>query len=555
MTDTNFMASPEERARIAAEGMYHPEMEGDACGVGLVAATDGRPSRRVVSSAIDALKAVWHRGAVDADGKTGDGAGIHVDLPVRFFDDAIADSGHKPLPNRLAVGMIFLPRTDLSAQETCRTIVEAEIIDAGYTIYGWRQVPVDVSVIGEKAQRTRPEIEQIMIAGPMPEERDVGEFEKDLYLIRRRIEKKVIEAQISDFYVCSLSCRSIIYKGLFLAESLSVFYPDLQDERFESRVAIFHQRYSTNTFPQWWLAQPFRTLAHNGEINTIRGNKNWMKSHEIKMASLAFGEQSEDIKPVIPAGASDTAALDAVFEAICRSGRDAPTAKLMLVPEAWQAESAELPKAHADMYEYLASVMEPWDGPAALAMTDGRWVVAGVDRNALRPLRYTLTGDNLLIVGSETGMVVVPETTIVQKGRMGPGQMIAIDLQEGEVYDDRAIKDRIAGERPYGDLIKDFLDITDLPDVPSALPAWDKAELTRRQVAANMTLEDMELILAPMVEDAKEAIGSMGDDTPLAVISDKPRTISHFFRQNFSQVTNPPIDPLRERHVMSLKTR
>ena len=552
---TPFMASPEERARIAAEGMYHPEMEGDACGVGLVAATDGRASRRVVVSAIDALKAVWHRGAVDADGKTGDGAGIHVDLPVRFFDDAIADSGHKPMPNRLAVGMIFLPRTDLSAQETCRTIVESEIIDAGYTIYGWRQVPVDVSVIGEKAQRTRPEIEQIMIAGPMPEERDQAEFEKDLYLIRRRIEKKVIAAQINDFYVCSLSCRSIIYKGLFLAESLSVFYPDLQDERFESRVAIFHQRYSTNTFPQWWLAQPFRTLAHNGEINTIRGNQNWMKSHEIKMASLAFGEYSEDIKPVIPAGASDTAALDAVFEAICRAGRDAPTAKLMLVPEAWQSDKADLPRPHADMYEYLASVMEPWDGPAALAMTDGRWVVAGVDRNALRPLRYTLTGDNLLIVGSETGMVVVPETTIVRKGRMGPGQMIAVDLLEGELYDDRAIKDRIAGEAPYGELIKDFMSVEDLPQAPSALPQWDKAELTRRQVAANMTLEDMELILSPMVEDAKEAIGSMGDDTPLAVISDKPRTVSHFFRQNFSQVTNPPIDSLRERHVMSLKTR
>ncbi|CAD7338254.1 glutamate synthase large subunit [Sphingomonadales bacterium 56] len=552
---TPYMASPEERARLAAEGMYHPEMEGDACGVGLVAATDGRPSRRVVASAIDALKAVWHRGAVDADGKTGDGAGIHVDLPVRFFDDAIADSGHKPLPNRLAVGMIFLPRTDLSAQETCRTIVESEIIDAGYTIYGWRQVPVDVSVIGEKAQRTRPEIEQIMIAGPMPEERDQTEFEKDLYLIRRRIEKKVIAAQIQDFYICSLSCRSIIYKGLFLAESLSVFYPDLQDERFESRVAIFHQRYSTNTFPQWWLAQPFRTLAHNGEINTIRGNKNWMKSHEIKMASLAFGDHSEDIKPVIPAGASDTAALDAVFEAICRSGRDAPTAKLMLVPEAWQAAAGETPQSHVDMYEYLASVMEPWDGPAALAMTDGRWVVAGVDRNALRPLRYTLTGDNLLIVGSETGMVVVPETTIVKKGRMGPGQMIAVDLQEGEIYDDRAIKDQIAGERPYAELIKDFMKVGDLPQADSALPAWDKAELTRRQVAANLSLEDMELILAPMVEDAKEAVGSMGDDTPLAVISDKPRTVSHFFRQNFSQVTNPPIDSLRERHVMSLRTR
>jgi glutamate synthase (NADPH/NADH) large chain len=555
MTDLDRTASEAERQRIAEVGMYRPDFEGDACGVGLVAATDGKPSRRVVASAIDALKAVWHRGAVDADGKTGDGAGIHVDLPVRFFDDAIADAGHKPLPNRLAVGMIFLPRTDLNAQETCRTLVESEIIESGYKIYGWRQVPVDVSVIGEKAQRTRPEIEQIMIAGPMPEEQDMAEFEKELYLIRRRIEKKVIAAQINDFYICSLSCRSIIYKGLFLAQSLSVFYPDLCDDRFESRVAIFHQRYSTNTFPQWWLAQPFRTLAHNGEINTIRGNKNWMKSHEIKMASLAFGEQSEDIKPVIPAGASDTAALDAVFEAICRAGRDAPTAKIMLVPEAWQT-TGETPESHLHMYNYLASVMEPWDGPAALAMTDGRWVVAGVDRNALRPLRYTQTADNLLIVGSETGMVVVPEATIVRKGRMGPGQMIAVDLFEGEVYDDRAIKDRIASERPYAELVSEFLFVDDLPPAAAdALPNWDKADLMRRQVAANLTLEDLELILSPMVEDAKEAIGSMGDDTPLAVISDKPRTISHFFRQNFSQVTNPPIDSLRERHVMSLKTR
>ncbi|XHS01640.1 glutamate synthase [Sphingomonas sp. DBB INV C78] len=542
-----------ERTRLAAEGMYHPEMEGDACGVGLVAATDGKASRRVVTAAIDALKAVWHRGAVDADGKTGDGAGIHVDLPVRFFDDAIDASGHRPMPNRLAVGMIFLPRTDLAAQETCRTIVEAEIIDFGYTIYGWRQVPVDVSVIGEKAQATRPEIEQIMIAGPTPEEMDQAEFEKNLYLIRRRIERKVIEAQIQGFYVCSLSCRSIVYKGLFLAEELSVFYPDLKDERFVSRVAIFHQRYSTNTFPQWWLAQPFRNLAHNGEINTIRGNKNWMKSHEIKMASLAFGEHSEEIKPLIPAGASDTAALDAVFEAICRSGRDAPTAKLMLVPEAWQ--EADLPQPHQDMYSYLASVMEPWDGPAALAMTDGRWAVAGVDRNALRPLRTTQTADNLLIVGSETGMVVVPESSIIRKGRMGPGQMIAIDLEEGKLYDDRAIKDRISAEQPYGEWVKDFLGVDDLPAVADATPRYERAELIRRQVAAGQTMEDMELILAPQVEDAKEAIGSMGDDAPLAVISDKPRLVSHFFRQNFSQVTNPPIDSLRETQVMSLKTR
>lgn len=544
-----------EHERLAREGMYRPEFEGDACGVGLVAATDGKPSRRVVAGGIEALKAVWHRGAVDADGKTGDGAGIHIDLPVRFFDDAIADSGHKVQPNRLAVGMVFLPRTDLGAQENCRTIVEAEIIDAGYTIYGWRQVPVDVSVIGDKAQATRPEIEQIMIAGPLPDEQGAIEFEKNLYLVRRRIEKKIIAAQIRDFYICSLSCHSIVYKGLFLAESLSVFYPDLQDDRFESRVAIFHQRYSTNTFPQWWLAQPFRAIAHNGEINTIRGNQNWMKSHEIKMASIAFGAHSDDIKPVIPAGSSDTAALDAVFETLVRSGKEAPTAKLMLIPEAWQANS-KLTADHRAMYEYMASVMEPWDGPAALAMTDGHWAVSGVDRNALRPQRYYLTSDNLLIIGSETGMVVVPESTIVEKGRLGPGEMIAVNLDEGKVYRDAELKDRIAAEQDYASMVRGFRTIADLPaGTGDALPVWSRAELTQRQIAAGMTLEDIEMILAPMIEDGKEAIGSMGDDTPLAVISDKPRLISQFFRQNFSQVTNPPIDSLRERHVMSLKTR
>ncbi|QLC22082.1 glutamate synthase large subunit [Parasphingopyxis sp. CP4] len=549
------MTNTPAHIHLAENGMYRPELESDACGVGLVAAIDGQPSRRVVEAGIEALRAVWHRGAVDADGKTGDGAGILVDLPARFFDDAIADSGHRPMPNRLAVGMVFLPRTDLHAQEMCRTIVESEIIEFGYSIYGWRQVPVDVSVIGEKAQATRPEIEQIMIAGPMPEDGDAGEFEQNLFLIRKRIEKRIIAAQVRDFYICSLSCRSIVYKGLFLAESLATFYPDLTDERFESRMAIFHQRYSTNTFPQWWLAQPFRALAHNGEINTIRGNKNWMESHEIKMASLAFGDHSEEIKPLIPAGSSDTAALDAVFETICRSGRDAPTAKLMLVPEAWQHDD-DIPQSHKDMYAYLASMMEPWDGPAALAMTDGRWIVAGMDRNALRPLRTTQTSDGLLIVGSETGMVVVPESQIVKKGQLGPGQMIAVDLEEGALFEDLAIKDKIAAERPYGEWVKGFKTTADLPKPKrSYAPEWNRAELLRRQVAAAQTMEDMELILAPMVETAKEAIGSMGDDTPLAVISGKPRLISQFFRQNFSQVTNPPIDSLRERHVMSLKTR
>ena len=529
-----------EHARLAAEGMYYPETERDACGVGLIAATDGKPSRRVVAAGIEALKAVWHRGAVDADGKTGDGAGLHVDLPVRFFDDAITAAGHKPRANRLAVGMVFLPRTDLGAQEACRTIVEAEIIEAGYTIYGWRQVPVDVSVIGLKAQATRPEIEQIMIAGPMPDAVDATEFEKNLYLVRRRIEKKVIAAQIRDFYICSLSCQSIVYKGLFLAESLSIFYPDLQDERFESRVAVFHQRYSTNTFPQWWLAQPFRALAHNGEINTIRGNQNWMKSHEIKMASIAFGDYSDDIKPVIPAGASDTGALDAVFETLVRSGKEAPTAKLMLIPEAWQS-NPNLPANHKAMYEYMASVMEPWDGPAALAMTDGHWAVAGVDRNALRPLRYSRTNDGLLIIGSETGMVIVSENTIVEKGRLGPGQMIAVNLDEGKLYRDAELKDRVAAEQDYAALVGGFRTISDLPAGSDIALDWTRAELTRRQVAAGMTLEDMEMILSPMVEDAKEAVGSMGDDTPLAVISQR--------------LLPKPDGSLRERHVMSLKTR
>jgi glutamate synthase (NADPH/NADH) large chain len=560
-----FTASAAERARIAEIGMYRPDMESDACGVGLIAATDGKPSRRVVVAGIEALKAVWHRGAVDADGKTGDGAGIHVELPLDFFHEHIGRAGHAPKPNLLAVGQVFLPRTDLAAQETCRTIVESEIIGFGYKVYGWRQVPVDISVIGDKAMLSRPEIEQIMIAGPMPGPGAIEAFEKDLYLIRRRIEKKVIEAQTQGFYICSLSARSIIYKGLFLAEELSVFYPDLMDERFVSRFAIYHQRYSTNTFPQWWLAQPFRCLAHNGEINTVRGNTNWMKSHEIKMAAAAFGEHSEDIKPLIPAGASDTAALDAVFEAFVRSGRDAPTAKLMLVPEAWSKDDT-LPASHRAMYAFFASVMEAWDGPAALAMTDGRWVVAGLDRNALRPMRYCLTRDGLLVTGSEAGMVVIPEADMVMKGALGPGEMIAVDLDgdgivanEGgpRFYSDREIKDRIAGANDYAALVAGFTTFSSMKGHDAAQPApmYTRDELRRRQVAAGQTMEDMELLLSPMVEDAKEAVGSMGDDAPLAVISENPRNLAHFFRQNFSQVTNPPIDSLRETRVMSLKTR
>jgi len=534
-------------------GLYDPADEHSSCGVGLVAALDGQPNRDVVLRAVEALKAIWHRGAVDADGKTGDGAGILLEIPQDFFREHIKATGHEPKEGRIAVGMAFLPRLDLSAQETCRTIVETEILAFGYTIYGWRQVPVDVSVIGEKAEATRPEIEQIMIANSKGVDDET--FERELYIIRRRIEAGVIKSQVADFYMCSLSSRSVIYKGLFLAEQLSIFFPDLLDEKYISSYAVYHQRYSTNTFPQWWLAQPFRMLAHNGEINTLRGNLNWMKSHQIRMASIAFGENSEDIKPVVPTGASDSAALDAVFEVLVRSGRDAPMVKTMLVPEAWSNKST-MPQAHRDMYAYTNSVMEPWDGPAALAATDGRWVVAGLDRNGLRPMRFTVTNDGFLIVGSETGMVVVDEADVREKGALGPGQMISLDLQEGRLYHDSEIKDKLSSAQPYGEWVADLNSITQLSGyVGEEVATYSGEDLRRRQITAGLSHEDLELILQPQVMTAKEAIGSMGDDTPLAVLSAQYRNLSHFFRQKFSQVTNPPIDSLREHRVMSLKTR
>jgi len=535
-------------------GLYDPADEHDACGIGLVAAVDGTPSRRVVEAGIEALKAVWHRGAVDADGKTGDGAGIHLEIPQEFFREHVSRMGQTVGEDtRIAVGMVFLPRTDLAAQERCRTIVESEILAADYGIFGWRQVPVDVSVIGDKAQATRPEIEQIMIA--QPDDVSEEEFERRLYLIRRRIERAVIAAQIAEFYICSLSTRSVIYKGLFLAEQLSVFYPDLKDPRFISSFALYHQRYSTNTFPQWWLAQPFRMIAHNGEINTVKGNINWMRSHQIRMASLAFGEQENDIKPVVPEGASDSAALDSVYEVLVRAGRSAPMAKTLLIPEAW-SKATTMPDSHRAMYAYSNSVMEPWDGPAAIVAYDGRYAMAGLDRNGLRPSRYTLTLDGLLITGSESGMVVVDEENVAEKGRLGPGQMIAVDLRDGRLYHDRELKDKLAAARPFERWVRNFRTLEDVIGAVSPAPALlDQAELRRRQLLAGLSHEDMEIILQPMVEDGKEAIGSMGDDAPPAVLSETYRPMSHYFRQRFSQVTNPPIDPLREDRVMSLKTR
>ncbi len=550
--DETWVAAEEAKRNWMAEnGLYAHEEEHSSCGVGLVVAIDGTPSRDVVEKGINALKAVWHRGAVDADGKTGDGAGIHVQIPVAFFQDQIRRTGHEPDNKLIAVGQVFLPRTDFGAQERCRTIVESEVLRMGHYIYGWRHVPVDNSVLGDKANATRPEIEQILIRN----EKGVDEeqFERELYIIRRRIEKAA--AMVTGFYFCSMSCRSIIYKGMMLAEQVAEFYPDLMDARFESAFAIYHQRYSTNTFPQWSLAQPFRMLAHNGEINTLKGNVNWMRSHEIRMASSAFGDKAEDIKPIIPAGASDSSALDSVFEVLVRAGRNAPMAKTMMVPEAWSQQAIEMKKPWQDMYGYCNAVMEPWDGPAALAMTDGRWVCGGLDRSGLRPLRYVVTGDGLLVAGSEVGMVPIDEATVVEKGALGPGQMIAVDMVEGRLYHDEELKDKLAAAQPFGAWVEKVVDLSGmLRDVPEHA-VFDGADLRKRQIAAGYSVEELEQVLAPMAEDGKEMIASMGDDTPSAVLSKIYRPLSHFFRQNFSQVTNPPIDSLRESRVMSLKTR
>ena len=541
------------RQKLIDGHAYNPEDEKDACGVGLVVSLDGKPKREIVAMGIAALKNVWHRGAVDADGKTGDGAGIRLDVPQDFFREHVSRTGHTPTDDRICVGQIFLPRTDFTAQEAGRTIVEREVLQSGFYIYGWRQPPVDVSVIGQKAKDTRPAIEQIMFRDARG--RSTEDMERELYICRRRIERRAREASIPSFYVCSLNHKSLIYKGMFLAADIDNFYLDLRDERFVSAFAIYHQRYSTNTFPQWALAQPFRMIAHNGEINTLRGNKNWMKSHEIRMVSEAYGDNVDDIKPIIPDGTSDSGALDAVWEMLCKSGRSAPMAKAMLIPEAWSKRESVMPMAHRALYDYCNSVMEPWDGPAGIAAFDGRWAVAGLDRNGLRPLRYALTTDGILAVGSETGMCPLGNHEIARRGSIPAGGIIAADLETGKFYDHREIVDHLAAKAPYEEWLQAVVELE--PQIgPGPEPVlFSREELLRRQTAAGFTLETLELILAPMAESSKEAIGSMGDDTAPAVLSSAYRPMSHFFRQNFSQVTNPPIDPLREGRVMSLRTR
>ena len=541
------------RELLKKNHIYKESYEHDNCGVGLVASINGESRRDIVEKGVEALKAVFHRGAVDADGKTGDGAGIMLEVSRSFFSKQVTKTGHLADQNNLlGVGMIFLPKRDFGAQEKCRAIVEYEIVKAGMSLYGWRQVPVNTEIIGEKANYTKPEIEQIIFAPKDSHEN----IEKKLYLTRRRIENKIKALSINDFYICSLSTETIVYKGMFLAEQLSEFYPDLLDSDFKSKFAIYHQRYSTNTFPTWPLAQPFRVLAHNGEINTLKGNINWMRAHEPRITHPFFNERINDLKPILDSDASDSASLDAAFELLVQTDRDLPMAKSMIIPEAW-SNRPDISEKLKNMYAYCNAVIEPWDGPAAVCGNFGDWIISGMDRNGLRPLRYILTNDGLLISGSEVGMINIEEKDILKKGRVGPGELVAINYKEKKFYQSEELKNILSNRQNFANWNKKTVQLDSILATQKVeQPNLQKDSFFYQQAKSfNISIEILDLILDPMVKTGQEAIGSMGDDAPLSVLTERYRGLHSFFKQNFSQVTNPPIDSLREQVVMSLKTR
>ncbi|WP_375282531.1 glutamate synthase large subunit [Marinicauda pacifica] len=553
MSDNDFESRLAAREAMASAGLYDASEEHDACGVGLIAVTDGKARREVIDQALFGLAAVTHRGAVAADGLSGDGAGVRIAIDQSIARKYVERTGHNPHDYTIGIGMIFLPRREPDSLEQARTIVESEMVRAGLTLFGWRAVPVDPSVLGSHADAMRPNIEQILFRAPSGH--DEAAVERELYLVRRRIEKRALAANLKELYVCSLSRRDVVYKGMFLSNRIADFYPDLKDEDWASDFAILHQRFSTNTFPEWRLAQPFRLLAHNGEINTLKANVRWMKSHEIRMASDAFGEDCEAVKPVIQPGSSDSAALDQAFELLVRAGRSVPMAKALLIPEAWSKRAGLMPEETRALYAYCNAVMEPWDGPAAIAACDGQWAIAGLDRNGLRPLRWTKTRDGLVLVGSETGMYDIADARVERQGALGPGRAISVNLITGEFFSETEHDARLSQVRPFSKWLKQVEELDPVVGPGPEARIYSTSDLHRRQRAAGISREDMEKLLQPMVETGKEATGSMGDDSPLAVLSEQPRPFAHFFRQNFSQVTNPPIDYLREDRVMSLKTR
>ncbi len=532
--------------------MYEQLYEKDACGVGFIANRSGSKSHEILKMAIQAVTNLTHRGAVAADAKTGDGAGILTQIPEKLFKKELEKLGvNLDSSNDLAVGMIFLPRNDPVAQERGREIVANILQQYGFPLLGWRSVPIDVSALGEKALATLPLIQQVLIGRPTHIHTD--QFERRLYLICKELEHKITDENLDGFHIASFSHRTIVYKGLLVASQLATLYSDLQDEDFEASLAVFHQRYSTNTSPTWALAQPFRTLAHNGEINTLMGNRNWMRAREAEMNSPVWNEDIKKLAPIINPHGSDSMSLDNVLELLTHSDRSILHSMMCLMPEAYE-QIPDMPPALKACYEYLSCVSEPWDGPAAVAFTDGNVVGASLDRNGLRPARYKVTDDGLVVMGSEVGIIELDDSRVVKKGRLGPGQMIAVDTLRGQLLMNTDIKTEVANQKPYSKWVKQITHLDELKPKPIGTITSVPDNLQTQQKAFGYMIEDVERFIKPMVLQAKEAVGSMGDDTPPAVISRHPRLLYHYFKQLFAQVTNPAIDSLRERLVMSLTT-
>ena len=534
------------------QGLYDPANEHDACGVGFVAHIKGHKSHAIVRQGLTILERLHHRGAVGADPRAGDGAGILMQLPDAFFR-AVVDF-ELPPEGEYAVGMMFLPQQAQARAEAEATI--AEFVGAeGQSVIGWRDVPVDNRGLGDSVKPTAPVIRQVFVACNAATCPDRDAFERKLFVIRKQIDNRIRErAQDGgnkSFYFTSFSSRTLVYKGMLLAGQVGEYYQDLSDERMESALALVHQRFSTNTFPTWDLAHPFRMIAHNGEINTLRGNVNWMAARRHSMASDVLGADLDKIWPLIPEGQSDSACFDNALELLVTGGYSLAHAMMMLIPEAWSGNPL-MDKDRRAFYEYHAALMEPWDGPAAVAFTDGRQIGATLDRNGLRPARYLITDDDLVVMGSEMGVLQIPEHKIIKKWRLQPGKMFLIDMEQGRIIDDAEIKAQLATAKPY----QDWLDQTQihLDHLPAAVGtmAPDEQTLLDRQQAFGYTQEDVKFLLTPMTLTGQEAIGSMGADNPPAVLSNKPKHLSHYFKQLFAQVTNPPIDPIREEIVMSL---
>ena len=539
------------------QGLYHPRNEHDACGMGLVASIRGEKSHEIIRKGLEVLINLTHRGAAGCDPQTGDGAGILIQIPHAFFARECGELGIKlPEPGAYGVAMCFLP-VDKHSRLQCEGVFERIAKEEGLTVLGWRDTPVNGNAVGREARASQPYIEQLFVGLPTASAgMDEEAFERLLYRVRRRTENEIAapDSDIEDketFYVPSFSCRTIIYKGLMLAPQIEKFYIELANPLTASALCLVHQRFSTNTFPSWKLAHPYRYIAHNGEINTVRGNVSWMHARQSVFATQAFGKKIDDLYPIIGPGNSDSASLDNAAEFLHLSGRSLPHVMAMLIPEAWSG-NPDMDEEKRAFYEYHASLMEPWDGPAAIAFTDGRYIGATLDRNGLRPGRYIVTKDDLVVLASEAGVLEVPDEDIRKKGRLQPGRMFLVDTVEKRIISDAEIKKQLASRQPYGAWLKEQqITLDHLPE-PSRLIASNPETLLRRQRAYGYSEEDLRILLAPMGAKGEEPIGSMGTDVPLACLSDRPQPLFNYFKQLFAQVTNPPIDPIREELVMSL---